>query len=65
MNNMIEKLKKHILPLIYAYIMCCFLYWDYNITKWDFEQRAILIIVYAFIWLISVLISIFNDFEDE
>lgn len=63
---MIEKIKMHILPLIYAYIMCCFLYWNCNITKWDFEQRAILIIVYAVIWLINFLMYWFNsDDEDE
>lgn len=66
MNNMIEKLKKHILPLIYAYITCCFLNWDCNITKWDFDQRFTLIIIYVFIWIINFLVSIFNSsMEDE
>lgn len=62
---MIEKIKMHILPLIYAYIMCSFLYWDCNITKWDFEQRVILIIVYAIIWLASVLVSCYDSFKDD
>lgn len=62
---MMKKIKMHILPLIYAYIMCCFLYWNCNITKWDVEQRVILIIVYASIWLISFLISWLNSLEED
>ena len=64
-RGMIDKLKMHILPLIYAYIMCCFLYWDCNITGWSHEQRFILIIFYAFIWLISILISYWNSFDEN
>jgi hypothetical protein len=62
---MIEKIKMHILPLIYAYIICSFLYWDCNIIKWDVEQRFILIIFYAFTWLISFLISYWNSFDEN
>lgn len=62
---MIEKIKLHILPLIYAYIICSFLYWDCNIIKWDVEQRFILIIFYAFMWLISFLISYWNSFDEN
>lgn len=62
---MIEKLKMHILPLIYAYILCCFLYWNCNITKWDFEQRMALIIVYAIIWLINFLMSWINSVDED
>ncbi len=66
MKNIIEKLKMHILPLIYAYMICCFLNWDCNITKWNFEDRFSLIIIYAFIWLINFLISCSNSFmKDE
>lgn len=63
---MIEKIKLHILPLIYAYIICSFLNWDCNITKWSFDQRVTLIIVYAVMWLINFLIPWLNsDDEDE
>lgn len=62
---MIEKIKMHILPLIYAYIICSFLYWDCNIIKWDVEQRFILIIFYAFMWLISFLISYWDSFDEN
>lgn len=63
---MIEKLKMHVLPLIYAYIMCSFLSWDCNITNWDFEDRFLLIILYAFMWLINFLLSWLNsDDEDD
>lgn len=62
---MIEKIKLHILPLIYAYIMCSFLNWDCNITKWDFDQRVTLIIVYAVIWLINFLMSYWNSFDEN
>lgn len=62
---MIEKIKMHILPLIYAYIICSFLNWDCNITKWDFEDRFILIIFYAFMWLISFLISYWDSFDEN
>ena len=62
---MIEKLKMHVLPLIYAYIMCSFLYWDCNIINWDVEERFILIIFYAFMWLISILISYWNSFDEN
>ena len=60
-----EKLKMHILPLIYAYIMCCFLYWDCNIIKWDVGQRFTLIIFYAFIWFISISISYCDSFDEN
>ena len=62
---MIEKLKMHILPLIYAYIMCSFLNWDCNITKWSLEQRFILIIFYAFMWHINFLMSYWNSFDEN
>ena len=62
---MIEKIKMHILPLIYAYIICSFLNWDCNIIKWSFEQRFILIIFYAFMWLISILISYWNSLDEN
>lgn len=62
---MIEKIKMHILPLIYAYIICSFLYWDCNIIKWDVEQRVALIIFYAVMWLISILISYWNSFDEN
>lgn len=62
---MIEKIKLHILPLVYAYIMCCFLYWNCNITKWDFEQRVTLIIVYAIMWLINFLMSWLNSVDED
>ena len=62
---MIEKIKMHILPLVYAYIMCSFLYWDCNIIKWELEQRAILILIYAFMWLISFLLSYWDSFDEN
>lgn len=62
---MIEKLKMHILPLIYAYIMCSFLYWNCNIIKWEFEQRAVLILIYAFMWLMCFLISYWDSFDEN
>lgn len=62
---MIEKIKMHILPLIYAYIICSFLYWDCNIINWDFEQRFILILIYPFIWLINILISYWNSLDEN
>lgn len=62
---MIEKIKMHILPLIYAYIICSFLYWDCNIIKWDVEQRFALIIFYAFMWLISILISYWDSLDEN
>ena len=62
---MIEKIKLHILPLVYAYILCSFLYWDCNIIKWELEQRAILILIYAFMWLMSFLLSCWDSFDEN
>ena len=39
--------------------------WDCNIIKWSFEQRFILIIFYAFMWLISILISYWNSLDEN
>ena len=45
--------------------MCSFLNWDCNITKWSLEQRFLLIIFYAFMWLINFLMSYWNSFDEN